>query len=263
MLAGHISRSILSKRIVATVCYSTKPIVGDLLVSEKSNRKTTPDGFNCTYLPKIDAVTLLPSEWHTACEENGESVRYIVSKENAMLTKSYKTGFSISQWLCNEISADLVMEQVATQHFGVIPSMYISQLVGDGYVSPLEQALRNEFQSSLPKQQPHHSITVLSYLKDLNIHVLDYKVNNLPDVLHCKTVEFIKLQRSKELPSDDIYIMSHVVALPTQNSVVSFLFECPVSQYNEYKPVLDTVLNNSVLNYSSTQIPMNSLTLKE
>eukprot|EP00339_Tiarina_fusa_P006881 CAMPEP_0117041580 /NCGR_PEP_ID=MMETSP0472-20121206/29022_1 /TAXON_ID=693140 ORGANISM="Tiarina fusus, Strain LIS" /NCGR_SAMPLE_ID=MMETSP0472 /ASSEMBLY_ACC=CAM_ASM_000603 /LENGTH=276 /DNA_ID=CAMNT_0004752615 /DNA_START=10 /DNA_END=840 /DNA_ORIENTATION=+ len=217
--------------------------------------KAAPTGFQYAWLPEADTVTLVPQNWFTACEAQEGKIRYIVSKEDALTNKQYKTGYSVTQWQCDEIPADIVMDQISNQHLGVLPSMYMSQILSDSTLS-IEQQFQQEIIAQFSQKQnkiPSHHTSILSYLKDLNIHLIDHKTHELPNILKRKTIEFVKLQPEEKKgdllkeKEPDTYVLSHVFAFPLQNVVLSFLFECPISMYNEYKPVMDTVLDYSVL----------------
>jgi len=228
-------------------------------------KKDSPSGFEYAWLPEADTVTLVPNGWHTACEADEGSVRYIITKEDALANKQFNTGFVVSKWQCNEIPAEIVMDQVSTQHLGVIPSLYLSQ-----FFQSLEMATSKDQRNSqfiqnymIPSRQREAELNnttyILNYLRDLNIHVIDYKTHNLPDIMQRKSIEFIKLQPTEQTvateisPTEDTYVLSHVFALPVQNVVLSFLFECPVSQYAQNKPLISTILDYSVLGCHSKQ----------
>ena len=264
----------LSERSIKLACKRFNSSGGAISVPFENPdwSKSAPAGYQYAWLKEADTVTLVPEGWHTSCEREGDSIRYIVSKENPEENQnSFQTGFTVSQWKVGGLPVDAVMDQVSNHNLGLIPSLLLSQLlpgVKEG-ASPQERmnAIRAQNQSTY----------LLSFLKDLNIHVVDYKTHNLPNVLHRKSIEFVQyapsqpesasspaskevieapehpegaLEEEKEV-LDDTYVLSHTIALPARNSVMSLVLECPLEHYQATKPVFDVVMDHSVLSCHS------------
>ena len=211
------SRSITSGTHVSSTTNSISPPY-----LSPSWPKNSPQGYQYAYLPEPDAVTLIPDGWHTASELGENRATYFVTKENAMEDKQFQTGFTIGHWKCDSIPANIVMEQIAAHHIGVVPSRYLAWL-----------------------QTAAKSPTVpynFSFLQDLGVLLLDEKMTNIKDCVYEKSREFIKLQKD----SEDFYVNSRVFAVPSRNTVSSVLFECPLSLHEDYKPLLKTILDYSL-----------------
>jgi len=170
--------------------------------------KSAPEGFQYAWLKEADTVTLIPKGWHTSCETEGDSIRYIITKENPEKNQNtYQTGFTFSQWKVNDLPTDAVMDQVDAHNLGIMPSMFLSQLLPALTSSPDAQSQNRKIDAI---RAQHSSPYILSFLKDLNVHIVDYKMHEIPDILRRKTIEFVKfapnspVQRTASTPQSNL-----------------------------------------------------------